>query len=283
MRADRPSLTAAAVAFARGVGLGGRRDELAREVLPRPFARALDVIRRVPEPVAGVAARLGTLGLVDHASLRMLAVDAALEDALQPDVDQVVLLGAGLDTRAWRMAKLAGTTVFEVDHPATQAYKRERMSGLSPRAREVRFVPLDFERGALGEALGGAGHATGRPTVWLWEAVTMYLAREAVEATLAEIAARSAPGSTLLLTYVTPELTGAPFVSPFARAVFRAFGEPLVGTMRPEVVHALLRRAGFEPASDTSSADWSVRFGSSAWLARFFADERLVVAPSTRR
>ncbi len=285
MRPGKPSFTASVVAFGRGVGLGGRRDELAPALLPAPFAQALGLIRGapLPRPVVEAAARLGTLGLVDHASLRMAAVDEALCEAFEGGAEQMVLLGAGLDTRAWRMDVVGRAIVYEVDHPATQAYKRERVAGLAPRARAVRFVPVDFERSSLDAMLAEAGHRTDRPTVWLWEAVTVYLPRAAFEATLAEVAARSAPGSALLLTYVTPELSGVPFVSPFAVLGFRLLGEPLVGAMTSAEADRALRGAGFEPRGDTGSEDWSRRFGGSARLVLPFASERLVVARSTRR
>ena len=284
MRPDKPSFTAAVVAFGRGVGLGGRRDDVARALLPAPFAVALDALGRAPLPraITEGAARVGTLGLVDHASLRMAAVDDAVACAVKPDVgrplDQVVLLGAGLDSRAWRMHELAAATVFEIDHPATQAYKRGRVDALELRAHDVRFVPVDFARESIGGALPGLGHDPESATLWLWEAVTMYLTLDAIEATLAEVAARSAPGSVLLVTYATRTAMDVPVVSPVIRAAFRVFGEPLIGAMHPDEAHAMLGRTGFEVTSDTGSTDWSERWGGSPRLARPFSSERLVVA-----
>src|SRR5207253_10743350 len=114
---------------------------------------------------------------------------------------QLVILGAGLDGRAWRLSSLSNARVFEVDHPDTQAYKRERLGALKPAAKQVDFVPVDFEADSLEASLLRAGHDAAAPTAWVWEGVVMYLTPEAVRSTLKAIAARSAPGSTLIVNY----------------------------------------------------------------------------------
>src|SRR5213075_1945870 len=86
---------------------------------------------------------------------RTMAIDEAVKGAASP---QVVILGAGLDGRAWRMQELRGAVVFEVDHPDSQSDKRGRVGGLTQTAREVSFVPVDFERDRLDEALAKSGH-----------------------------------------------------------------------------------------------------------------------------
>src|SRR5262249_46565830 len=119
--------------------------------------------------------RKGIRGAVGHAFTRIqsqimpartIAVDEAVREARSP---QLVILGAGLDGRAWRMRELAETTVFEVDHPDTQREKRSRIGTLAQAARDVRFVPVDFTRDSLDEALAAAGHDPARPTTWIWE------------------------------------------------------------------------------------------------------------------
>ena len=106
----------------------------------------------------------------------------------------MVLLGAGLDARAWRLQELAGTTVFEADHPDSQAEKRSRLGSLPATADQVRFVPVDLSRDDLGAALGSAGHRADLPTFWIWEGVVVYLTTEQVRATLAAVGALSVPG-----------------------------------------------------------------------------------------
>ena len=111
---------------------------------------------------------------------RTVAIDEAVRAAASP---QVVILGAGLDGRAWRMQELRDVTVFEVDHPDSQRVKRARVSALQQVARDVRFVPVDFTRDRLDDALAAAGHDATRPTTWIWEGVVMYLELADIEAT----------------------------------------------------------------------------------------------------
>src|SRR6266576_3103389 len=92
---------------------------------------------------------------------RTIAIDDAVRKRHSP---QLVILGAGLDGRAWRMTELAGADVFEVDHPASQQDKRERAGDLRPLARSLRYVPVDFTRDRLDVALAAAGHQQSVPT-----------------------------------------------------------------------------------------------------------------------
>jgi methyltransferase (TIGR00027 family) len=254
MREGRPSFTAAAVAAARGIA-------------------GVD-----PVAIALVDGALAALGLVDHVEMRTLAIDAALSDAVAAGVRQLVVLGAGLDARAWRLPDLAGVLVFEVDHPATQNFKRARVGGRAPLARQVRFVPVDFQRDALGESLANAGHDAGTPTAWLWEGVVPYLPRPAVRATLQDIGDRSAPQSRLMATYATPQATalGPTFVRA-VRASFRVMGEPLVGLIATDSLHGELERVGFRVVDDASARDWADRHGAGRHRL-MLVDERLVVA-----
>jgi methyltransferase (TIGR00027 family) len=145
--------------------------------------------RRWPGPRSCVVARTRLL-------------DDWIAVALEAPVEQVVILGAGFDTRAYRLPALRGRAVFEVDHPDTQAAKRrqlERALGCAP--RHVRFVALDFQRGDLATALGAAGFRESGRSLVLWEGTTNYLTEAAVDATL-RWCARAAPGSRLLFTYV---------------------------------------------------------------------------------
>src|ERR1019366_6073661 len=169
MREGKPSFTAAAVAAARGIA---RVDPLAMALVGGPLSFVMRVGRVGKAPAAVV--NLATLGLVDHIEMRTLAIDAALREATEAGVRQLVVLGAGLDARAWRMPELAGTHVFEVDHPSTQAYKRARVGERSPAAKDVTFVAVDFAKDSLLDAMQGAGHDATAPTFWLWEGVTPY-------------------------------------------------------------------------------------------------------------
>jgi len=173
---------------------------------------------------------------------RTVAIDEAVRAAGAP---QVVILGAGLDGRAWRMPELRDVTVFEVDHPDSQREKQARAAALERMAREVRFVPVDFTRDRLDDALAAAGHDPARPTTWIWEGVVMYLELSDIEATLAVVRRRSAPGSRLVVMYAAP--------SPLALLIgllVRRLGEPLRSLFTAEQMRALLARHGFAVARD---------------------------------
>ncbi len=192
--------------------------------------------------------------MADMMALRTSAIDAAVRDAIANGAKQLVVLGAGYDGRAWRMPELAGVKVFEVDQPGTQAQKRARAKELQPTAAAVEFVALNFERESLTTALERAGQDRALPTCWIWEGVVMYLTRDAMRATLANIAERSARGSTLIVNYHTV-LRG--FV---ARLIFRLIGEPQISAWTPAEMAADMAAVGFVVREDTGLADWNARF-----------------------
>jgi methyltransferase (TIGR00027 family) len=283
MREGWPSLTALAVAVARGIGTAPDQiDPVAAELVPPALGRALAWVGRPHTPgVVRNALRVASLGLVDHVSLRRAAIDEALDGALGRGVSQLVVLGAGLDGRAWRLPSLHGVTVFEVDHPATQAGKQRRVAGRTPLCADVRFVA--FERDALAERLEACGHATGLATAWIWEGVTPYLHPPAIEATLAAVGARSAVGSRLLVSYAVPELVpwDVPGLGTLTEAGFAAVGEPLHGAMTTAALAARLAAHGFRVVENTSNRDWARRHAGSARMATLFSAERLAVAEKT--
>jgi methyltransferase (TIGR00027 family) len=190
-------------------------------------------------------------------ALRLLRGSRAIDEAvLAAESPQVVLLGAGLDARAFRLPGLANALVFEVDHPSTQAYKRSRTSSLRLRARELRFVGVDFEADDLAERLAASGHDDATATTWIWEGVTPYLTRPAVEATLDRIARRSSPGSTLVMTYGTPDLGTVPsLLRPAVAPVFRLLGEELRGLVTPDEAHEVVCARSFRALRAPRSAD----------------------------
>ncbi|MEU9137864.1 class I SAM-dependent methyltransferase [Streptomyces sp. NPDC048404] len=180
---------------------------------------------------------------------RTVAIDEALRARA---TGQLVILGAGLDTRAWRLPELARTDVWEVDHPASQQDKRARLAAdLSATARSVRFTPVDFAVDDLGVALDAAGHDPSAPTTWLWEGVVPYLTRNEVRATVAALAARTAPGSALVVNYQAPSTRAA-----VGRLLTRVLGssitsgEPWRSLWRPEQLAAVLAESGLRVVSD---------------------------------
>jgi methyltransferase (TIGR00027 family) len=175
---------------------------------------------------------------------------------------QLVLLGAGFDCRAWRLAALAGATVYEVDHPATQAKKRAIMAGEPTPARVV-FVPWDFEHEPLSELparLKAEGHDDRAPTMTILEGVVMYLTEPALDTTFACIASYSARGSPLAMTYMDRELIDRRSRGFAVRhAAVRLFGEPFRSAFDPAELPAWLRGRGFRLDRDESAAEAGTR------------------------
>ena len=177
-----------------------------------------------------------------------------VEQAAASGIGQYVILGAGLDSFAYRRDDLLGRLrVFEVDHPGTQSWKRRRLAGLGVEfpARLV-FAPVDFERQTLRDGLEQAGLDFGQQAVFSWVGVTMYLTLEAIHATLATMA-QGRPGTRVVLTYNQPPtaLTGstAQIAATFARLAAE-MGEPFISRFLPGEMAQLLHEHGFGQITD---------------------------------
>jgi methyltransferase (TIGR00027 family) len=278
MHEHRPSFTAALVSFGRGVSRPGMSvDPFATDLCPfpfRPVLQAYEATGPLAEPVRSVL-RVASLGMVDHVSLRTSAIDRGVGGALADGADQIVVLGAGLDSRSRRLPALVGRRVFEVDHPASQRYKRARMG----EHEGLHYVAVDFQHDDLGERLIAAGFDTGRVTVWIWEGVTMYLPKPAVEATLRQLQKLSPPGSRVLVSYMVPNsIPGGVLGARVGRWVFDAIGEGLHANYDRRDMKALLEGHGFAVLTDTNSVDWAESAGVSGWQTKGFRGERLAIA-----
>jgi methyltransferase (TIGR00027 family) len=237
---EKPSRTAAFVALLRGLGDERFRDPIAPVLLPTGWRLLYHLL---PRPLLLARARL----LV----ARSLAVDAETTAALAAGAQQVVILGAGLDGRAHRLSALREAHVFEVDHPASQSFKRRAARRLQRTCRGLSYVSCDFERDDLAAGLRAAGHRDDEPTVWIWEGVTLYLDDEAIRATLASISVRSAEGSTLLVEYHDAEIAPRAGLYSFVRRILLAiWSEPQIGARSQAEMHAEL--AGFRIERDFS-------------------------------
>jgi methyltransferase (TIGR00027 family) len=130
--------------------------------------------------------------------------DDFLQQRLTDGAEQLVILGAGYDSRPYRFAdRLAGVRVFEVDHRATSTAKQAKIGALVDKTpANVAYVAVDFAVDKLADKLLGCGYRTARPTVFLWEGVTPYLNLEAVDAILGFAMASAAPGSAIVFDYV---------------------------------------------------------------------------------
>jgi methyltransferase (TIGR00027 family) len=183
-------------------------------------------------------------------------------------VGQYVIHGAGLDTFAQRRPDIASRLlVFEVDQPGPQAWKRQRLIELGFGIPDwLRLVPVDFEAGdAWWQRLAAAGFDAGQPAVVASTGVSMYLTRDAIAATLRQVAAL-APGSTLAMTFLLPLELADPEVRPglqLAEKGARASGTPFISFFTPTQMLTLAREAGFREVQHVSAATLTQHYFAS--------------------
>jgi methyltransferase (TIGR00027 family) len=212
-------------------------------------------------------------------------IEDLVEEQAGRGVGQYVLLGAGLDTFAQRRPEIASRLrVFEVDQPGPQVWKRQRLIELGFGVPDwLRLVPVDFEAGgAWWEQLAVAGFNPRQPAVIASTGVSMYLSRDAVAATLRQIAAL-APGSTLAMSFLLPLELADPEVRPgleLAERGARASGTPFISFFTPSEMLSLAREAGFREARHVSAAHLAQRYfaGRSDGLRPPNNAEELLVA-----
>ena len=262
MRSDRPSATAYRVAMARA----------AHQILDQPLVLddplALRIVGAGAEASIRSDPRRHQSGFGRALRSFLVARSRCAEDSLAAavagGVDQYVLLGAGLDTFAYRNPYPEGTLrVFEVDFPSTQAWKRRLLAAAGiPVPPSLTFVPVDFETQTLAERLQLCGFRADRPACFSWLGVSMYLTREVVLSTLAFVAQRP-PGSSITFDYMLPPRT-LPFVRRLAfywlaRRVAAA-GEPWRTWFDSAELARELRGLGFTRLEDLDSEALNARY-----------------------
>jgi methyltransferase (TIGR00027 family) len=258
MQNGQPSRTALAAAVQRAAHQtldGGNifKDPVARVVLGREADALIDVVAADP------AQRQMRIFL----AARSRFAEDCLEAAVSRGVRQLVVLGAGLDTFSLRNPHAAlGLKIFEVDHPATQAWKRARLLEADFAVpATVRFVPVDFASQSLAEELNAAGFQAARPAFFCWLGVVPYLRREAISAILRTIA--GLPGWEVVFDYSEPlenySLARRANVAAVA-ARTAAIGEPWLSYFDPAEIAKNLREQGFAELEDLGLADIAVRY-----------------------
>jgi methyltransferase (TIGR00027 family) len=187
-------------------------------------------------------------GLRSHVVLRSRFAEDALRDAVADGAEQYVPLGAGLDTFAYRQPWAHRLTIIEVDHPASQAAKRAALAAAGIEIPpNVRFADVDFERETLSHGLARCGVETAKRTFFSWLGVTMYLTRDAIEATLRTVLAFPRR-SEIVFTFAPPNPDTGSAAAKIAEGAASA-GEPWISYFTPEEVGAMLRSLGFSDAS----------------------------------
>jgi methyltransferase (TIGR00027 family) len=260
MQLNTPSRTAQGAAMHRA----------AHQLLDKPpvFADplALEIIGR--EAAAELREGRDDRALTQAEGLRLFIAtrsrftEDCLGDAMARGVDQYVLLGAGLDTFAYRSAR-EHLRVFEVDHPATQGWKRARLVEVGVQARAaLTYAPVDFENETLRDGLARAGFDFARPAMFAWLGVTPYLTHDAVTNTLSFIASL-AKASEVVFDYAEPtrnhnETQRAHFEAMAARVA--ASGEPFKSFYESEPLSRDLKALGFSLIEDWNTDALNQRY-----------------------
>ena len=194
---------------------------------------------------------------------RSRIAEDVIADAVAKGCRQVVVLGAGLDTFAFRQTH-ADVRVFEVDHPATQAWKKRRLADTAIEVPPtVVFVPVDFERQNLRDSLTKAGLDASRPVIFSWLGVTPYLEEAAIWQTLKDISAFATTGGGVVFDYSIPP-SSMGFIQRFlfrrvARRVAKA-GEPFRSYFDPAALARGLAEVGFTNVTNFGPAEINGRF-----------------------
>jgi len=190
-------------------------------------------------------------------------IDESVRESLKLGGTQLVVLGAGLDSRAYRFrSELGQGRAFEVDFPPTQEYKKTRIRAvLGSLPRHVIYVPIDFTKEDLRTVLDRAGYDEKKKTTFVWEGVSFYIPEDAVDATLRFVATHSAPGSRIVFDYMLESNVKNPAGSA-AELLKRlaALKEPMIFGIPDGDRQGFITRRGLTIASDVGINDLRARF-----------------------
>lgn len=203
-------------------------------------------------------------GQSTHVALRKRVLDDETRAAIEAGAVQVLVVGAGFDTLAFRLARAHRHVRFvEIDHPATQSLKRHALDLLGDLPPNLQLQPADLGATPLPEVLDELGWDRRARSVVVAEGVLMYLGEHEVADFLRGVASRMVPGSRLLGTYLVPDAQGRPYVGKLGgvtRASLRAIGEPLRWATTPEALATLLDETGFGMRDEPGRVDLRLRY-----------------------
>jgi methyltransferase (TIGR00027 family) len=259
MKANEPSRTALMVA----------RQRAAHQLLDHgsilydPFA--MKILREDEKDVLQFANAhpLASIGRLFTTARSRIAEDA-LSTAVQRGIRQIVILGAGLDTFALRNPHRAREIrIYEIDHPATQAWKRERLDEAQIAVPPwLTLVPVDFEQDDVGEKLAAAGFQQNSPAFFTWLGVVPYLAENAIGRTLGYMS--SIQNSEVVFDYMEPPEAFSEELRQLEKErteQLKKIDEPSVSRFEPADIEAILRSHGFRVIEDISFQEIASRFG----------------------
>jgi methyltransferase (TIGR00027 family) len=249
--------------------LGAAGHRAAHQVLERGFVFADPLALRIlgqdaDDAIALAKERPERRPLRLFIAMRSRFAEDSARRAIEKGVRQILVMGAGFETFAYRLEPAGDMRVFELDHPATQAEKRRRLTEARiAEPRHVSYVAHDFEHGSMTGALEAAGFDPSKRTFVLWLGVTPYLTEEAVFATLSELA-RLPGGAEVVFDYANPpDATNEANTRNFHREMAErvaASGEPFRGYFDSAELHARARELGFSDIEDLDRAALVARY-----------------------
>jgi methyltransferase (TIGR00027 family) len=265
-----PSKTSIWIATARAVGAKNPDPELRnpdylaarflgrreRALLPDYPMDALDL------DYEDALRRLPAAGIVTYTAIRTRYIDTVLQGSFQDGVRQVVILGAGFDSRGYRFQnRLQGVQFIEVDYGPTQEYKQRRVREVLGRIpKNVRFVPMDFTKDDLLTQLRKGGFSPTEKTLFIWEGVVAYIPEAAVKATLVFVSKHSAPDSRIIFDYPLSDYQNINNPD----SLTAKWGEPMIFGFPGASASAAVRTAGLEVLSDLKVFELAKRYAVSA-------------------
>ena len=244
--------------------------EQERAFFDQQFATAVKIIDPVhaascPDEATALAWFMRAIAPLSLAISRAKYTEDLLEKGVREGVRQYLILGAGMDSFAFRCPELVEKLqVFEVDHPATQAHKRSRLAEIGwEQPVQLHFVPVDFNHESPAAALACSSYNRESPSFFSWLGVTYYLNREAVIATLCAIAGLAPAGSTIVFDYLDKDAflseTAARSIQVGMEYV-RNIGEPMITGFEPSTLSEELAPLGLRLLENLSPFDIEERF-----------------------
>lgn len=223
-------------------------DPFARRFLPSGYTVIGEV--EMPEETALNVFKDIVPGFHEYFLARTRYIDEHLQEALRDGIQQLVILGAGYDSRAYRFDELMNNAqIFEVDHPATQAVKKDKLKEFFHSIPDhVTFVPVDFQKENLESCLTQAGYDTSLKTMFIWEGVTMYIDSEVVNKTLQFISKTSGKGSSVIFDYTYQDVIDGTNDKKEAKGwlkIAKKSKEPLLFGIQSNHVEQFLSERGF--------------------------------------
>ena len=258
MARNKGSITAVGVAALRAAGAQERDpavrnpDYLAVSLLPSSL-RAIARLRPLVRLIIGQYHRTLPGGYYFHTA-RTKHIDAVLKQCAREGIEQLVILGAGFDTRAYRFKDiLTNTRVFEIDLPGTQDIKKERLAKtLGSLPENVSYLPIDFNTQSL-DALLESGYSAALKTLFIWEGVCMYIRPGAVDEVLSFVSHHSGPGSSIVFDYIFQSMVEGRCDYYGARKSTRYVtkrGEPYLFGIEEGTINEFLEARGFRVLSE---------------------------------